>query len=97
MKKKIYFLAYVTPRSPMDSHKTFQPIWLSRLAIYREHIYKQIYMSEELNHTDIFKVVISVLFVCPITTQEPLDRFSLNFDWGTRKNHRNVLSWILRF
>ena len=24
------------------------------------------------------------LFVCPIITQQPLDRFALDFDWGTR-------------
>ena len=33
----------------------------------------------------IHKVVISVcLFVCPIITQKPLDRFASSFDWGTR-------------
>ena len=33
----------------------------------------------------IYKVVISVsLFVCPIITREPLDRFALNFDLETR-------------
>ena len=32
----------------------------------------------------IYKVVISVcLFVCPIKTQETLDRFASNFNWGT--------------
>ena len=31
-----------------------------------------------------FKVAISVcLFVCPIITQEPSNRFASNFDWGT--------------
>ena len=37
-----------------------------------------------------YKVVISVclsacLFVCPIITQEPLNRFASNFDWGNRE------------
>jgi len=41
----------------------------------------------------IFKVLISVcLFVCPIITLEPLYWYVSNFDWGTRENHRNVLS-----
>ena len=44
------------------------------------------------------KVVISVrLFICHIITQEPLDRFASNFDWGTRKIHGNVLRLVLRF
>ena len=35
-----------------------------------------------------YEVVISVcLFVCPIITQKPLDRFALNFDRGTRETH----------
>ena len=41
----------------------------------------------------IFKVLISVcLFVCPIITLEPLYWYVSNFDWGSRENHRNVLS-----
>ena len=28
-------------------------------------------------------------FVCLIITQDPLERFASNFDWGTWKNHRN--------
>ena len=49
-----------------------------------------------------YEVVISVLvsvclFVCQIITQEPLDRFALNFDWGTRETHGNVLNLVLRF
>ena len=45
------------------------------------------------------QVVISacLLFVCTIITQESLDRFSSNFDWGTRANHRHVLCLALRF
>ena len=42
----------------------------------------------------IYKVVISVfvcLFVCPIITEEPLNRFDSNFNWRTRENHWNVL------
>ena len=43
----------------------------------------------------IYKVVISVcLFVFPIITQEPLDRFASNFDWGTWESRRNVLAWF---
>ena len=43
-----------------------------------------------------YKVVISVcLFLCPIITLEPLDRFASNLDWGTRKNHTNVLTLVL--
>jgi len=46
----------------------------------------------------IYKVLISVyLFVFPIITQKPLDRFASNFDWGTRESHENVLSLVLRF
>ena len=42
----------------------------------------------------IYKVVIFVcLIVCLIITQEPLDRFASNFDWGTRKTHGNVLGF----
>ena len=45
-----------------------------------------------------YKVVISVsLFVCPIITQEPPDRFASNYDWGTRETHGNALSVVLRF
>ena len=32
-----------------------------------------------------------------IITQEPLDRFASKFDWGTRENHGNVLSLVLRW
>ena len=43
---------------------------------------------------DIFEQYIKLrsLFVCPIITQEPLDRFASNFDLGTQETHRNVLS-----
>ena len=48
-------------------------------------------------------VCLFVLFVCPIITQEPHDRFGLSFVWGTRENHRNIfklgfkiLSWVSR-
>jgi len=43
-------------------------------------------------------VVISVcLFVYPIITQEPLDWFALNFDYGTRESQGNeILSWVGR-
>ena len=34
------------------------------------------------------------LVIYPIITQEPLDRFASNFDWGTRKNHGNVFSLL---
>jgi len=30
-------------------------------------------------------------------TQEPLDRFASNFDWGPWDNHGKVLSLVLRF
>ena len=30
------------------------------------------------------------LFVFPIITQEPLDRFVTNFNWGTRERHGNI-------
>ena len=43
-------------------------------------------------------MVISVcLFVCPIITQEPLNRFVSNFDRGNWETHANVLSLVLRF
>ena len=46
----------------------------------------------------LYKVVISICqFVCPIITQEPLDRFVSNFDWGTRENHGSDFSLDLRF
>ena len=37
------------------------------------------------------------LFVCPIITLEPLDRFVKNFDWETLETHGNVLGLELRF
>ena len=44
----------------------------------------------------IYSIVISVyLFVCPIIPHEPQDRFTSNFDWGTRQKHGNVLSLVL--
>ena len=42
----------------------------------------------------IYKVLISV---CPIITHESLNQFASNFDWGTRENHGNILSLVLRF
>ncbi len=36
----LMFMAYNTPWPPMSVHKKFQPIWFSRLAGYREHVYK---------------------------------------------------------
>ena len=44
----------------------------------------------------IYKVVISVLFVCPIITHEPLKRFASNFDLGTQENSGNVLGLGLK-
>ena len=35
-----FFLAYVTPRSPLSVHKKIQPNRSSRLAGYRKHIYE---------------------------------------------------------
>ena len=29
------------------------------------------------------------LFICPIITQAPLDRFASNIDWGNRETHMN--------
>ena len=40
--------------------------------------------------------LIVCLFVCPIITQEPLDRLISNFDWETLETHGNVLSLGLR-
>ena len=55
------------------------------------------YVIEYVFNKFISKVVIFVfLFVCSIITHEPLDRFVSNFDWGTRENHGNVLSLVLR-
>ena len=33
------------------------------------------------------------LFVCPIITHKPLDRFASNFVWGTRLG-RMILAWF---
>ena len=35
------------------------------------------------------------LTVCPIITQEPLDRFASSFDWGTLESHSNVINMVL--
>ena len=46
---------------------------------------------------NMYKGVISVcLFVCPIITQEPLNRFASNLYWGTWESHGNVLILGLR-
>ena len=50
----------------------------------------------------VYMVIISVclsasLFVFPIITQGPLNRFASNFDWGTRETHGNIISLVLRF
>ena len=37
------------------------------------------------------------LFVCPIITLEPRDRFAINCDWRTPKSNRNVHNLIFRF
>ena len=35
------------------------------------------------------------LLVCPIITQEPLDRFNSNLDWGTRETqYTREFSWL---
>ena len=59
--------------------------------------YIYIYIQYNLSLSEsIYKVVISVcLFVHPIITQEPLNRFALNFDWGTREDHGDVFSLVL--
>ena len=42
----------------------------------------------------IYQVEISVcFFVCPIITQEPLDRFVSNYDWRIQDIHGNVLDF----
>ena len=43
------------------------------------------------------KNLVSILLVCPIITHEPLDRFVSNLAWGTRENHGNVLSLVIKF
>ena len=61
---------------------------------------KQIVEEEQVRSVYIYKVVISVsvcLFIFPIITKEPLDRFVSYFDWGTRETHGNILSLVLRF
>ena len=43
----------------------------------------------------IYQIVVSVcLFVCPIITHQPWDRFTSNFDRGTLWNHGNVFSLV---
>ena len=37
------------------------------------------------------------LFVCIYDHEPLLDKFSLNSDWGTRENHRNVFILTSRF
>ena len=37
------FLAFVTPGLRMSVHKKVQPIWSSRLAGYRGHIYELLF------------------------------------------------------
>jgi len=47
---------------------------------------------------DVISVWVSgCLFVSPIITQVPLDRFASNFNWETQQSHGNVLSLVLTF
>ena len=82
------------------SHKKFGPDRFSRFDVYWIQTNKQTNRQTDTK-TDkpnlyIDRVVISVrLFVCPIITQEPLERFALNFDKGILESHGNVLSFVL--
>ena len=37
-----------------------------------------------------------VVWLFVIITQDPLDRFASNFDWGIRENHGNFLVQVFR-
>ena len=51
----------------------------------------------KLYYNDVNKVVNFVaLFVCPIITLEPLDRFASSIDLGTWESHGNGFSLVLR-
>ena len=51
--------------------------------------------SQMCYYVSIYKAVIPVcLFVRPIITQDPLDRFVSNFDWGNRETHGMFLAWF---
>ena len=50
-----------------------------------------------MQYAYLYKVVNLCLIVGLIITQEPLDRFPFNFDWGTQVTHWNVLSLVLGF
>jgi len=47
-----------------------------------------------INYNPVQRCNLFFMFFCPIITQEPLDQFALNFDWGIRENHGNVLSLV---
>ena len=71
---------------------------ISYSRLRRFQYFSSKYISFIYIYMYIHQVVISVcLFACLIITQEPLDRFASNFDKGTRENHGNVLSLVLRF
>ena len=46
--------------------------------------------------SSLLSIYIVVISVCPIKAHESFDRFVSNFYWGTRENHKNVPSLLLR-
>ena len=70
-------------------------------------IRRKFYIWRFLEWIILYKLVFFVclfvcLYICPIINHEPLDRFALNLDWGTRENHLNILScedpsWVDQF
>ena len=52
------------------------------LLLFQSYYYYHYYYYNCYHYIYIHKVVISVcLFVCPIITQKPPDRFASSFDW----------------
>ena len=79
---------------PINSEDSFTANFLTPLPFKFSDLMKFIYNKAlpSYIYLYLYKVVISVcLFVCPIITEEPLDR------WGTRETQGNVLSLVLRF
>ena len=75
--------------------RKFCEILLETLPVDEHYVAQKIRPLNILNkYKVVISVCLSVLFVWPIMTREPMDRFASNFDLGTRESHMNVLSFL---
>ena len=73
----------------LNGTKTIPNLHLSHLI--------SIFLPQKFNLGNVYIEIVAIsvcLIVCPIITQEPLDRFASNLDSGTQEIHEVFLAWF---